>query len=149
MTQDDPKRPRLVPPPHLPDKITVMLILSFLLAILLTGAALGNPVVNAAAAAAAAGPFQRPRAMPWGPTGRLFWRCRSPFLVEVSDDRRRWVPSSACLEGTCCSSLAGGPLCSRDACGLVPQEEGPGRGPGAQVALGATRQRAPRGPVAA
>ncbi|KAG6357794.1 hypothetical protein INS49_013673 [Diaporthe citri] len=58
----------------------------------------------------------------WGPTAVWYWRCSSPFIVETSWDLERWRPSSVCLEGTCCSTLANGPLCSKDACKLVQKE---------------------------
>lgn len=55
----------------------------------------------------------------WGPTSVFYWRCRTPLVVEMSWDLDHWVPSSVCLEGTCCSPLAEGPLCSKEACSLV------------------------------
>lgn len=65
----------------------------------------------------------------WGPTAYLYWRCQSPFLIEFSrDSGQTWKPSSICLEGTCCSKLATGPFCSKEACLLVAQEPGHGVG---------------------
>lgn len=72
----------------------------------------------------------------WGPTAVWYWRCTSPFIVETSWDLERWRPSSVCLEGTCCSILADGPLCSKDACKLVPKEPGKAKGQDPLVATG-------------
>lgn len=90
----------------------LMLILPLLLALLSPGWVLGIPVVADDDGAA------WPNTI-WGPTARIYhWRCRSPKLVEVTEDLMHWSPSSICLEGTCCSPLAAGPLCSKDACRL-------------------------------
>lgn len=114
-------------------KATAMLFLALILGLLFTGA-LGVPLVNEA------GPGE---INIWGPTARFFWRCQSPFLVEVSDDLQTWIPSSICLEGTCCSSLSTGPLCSKAACDLVSKEKGLKKG---QDALGATAGLSPKRP---
>ncbi|ROW07398.1 hypothetical protein VMCG_03815 [Cytospora schulzeri] len=60
----------------------------------------------------------------WGPTAVWYWRCRPPFLIEASDDLETWLPSSVCLDGTCCSMWADGPVCTREACELVGSEPG-------------------------
>lgn len=59
----------------------------------------------------------------WGPTSVFYWRCRTPLVVETSWDLDHWIPSSVCLEGTCCSRFASGPLCSREACTLVGEQD--------------------------
>ncbi|KAG8163030.1 hypothetical protein KVR01_007508 [Diaporthe batatas] len=76
----------------------------------------------------------------WGPTAVWYWRCLSPFIIEASWDLEHWKPSSVCLEGTCCSILADGPLCSKDACRSVSKESGK---PKAQDPLTVTGGRSP------
>lgn len=111
-----------------------MLLFALILAFLSAGV-LGIPVVNE----------ETPKGTTvWGPTAKVFyWRCQPPFLVEVSDNRLNWVPSSICLEGTCCSPQAPGPLCTKEACGMFPKEEGRPEG---QLAMSNTQQRAPKRP---
>jgi hypothetical protein len=59
----------------------------------------------------------------WPPLGGYYYRCKSPNIVEVSEDQEVWVPSSVCMAGTCCSSLASSPRCTKDACELAVQEK--------------------------
>lgn len=80
----------------------------------------------------------------WGPTAVFYWRCQSPYLVESSWDKTNWKPSSICLEGTCCSTLAEGPLCSIENCALVSQEPDKPQGHDPQSA---TQHRSPKRPV--
>lgn len=79
----------------------------------------------------------------WGPTSIFYWRCRSPLVVEMSADLDHWVPSSVCLEGTCCSPLSEDPLCTKEACSLVGQETGRPRGSNPIAAMG---QNVPKRP---
>ncbi|POS74177.1 hypothetical protein DHEL01_v207430 [Diaporthe helianthi] len=76
----------------------------------------------------------------WGPTAVWYWRCLSPFIVEASWDLEHWRPSSVCLDGTCCSILADGPLCTKEVCKLVSKEEGKPEG---QDPLAVTGGRSP------
>lgn len=86
-----------------------MLILTFLLTSLLT--------MVTSTSALKIGSRPKPPAV-WGPTANNYWRCQSPYILEVSSNRRTWFPSSVCIEGTCCSELASGPVCTKEACSL-------------------------------
>lgn len=91
-----------------------MLILTFLLATSLLAIVTGTSALKI-------GSRPSPPSV-WGPTAQFYWRCQPPYILEVSDNRRTWFPSSVCLEGTCCSDLAGGPVCTREACSLGRKE---------------------------
>ncbi|ORY68239.1 uncharacterized protein BCR38DRAFT_471849 [Pseudomassariella vexata] len=63
-----------------------------------------------------------PELAPWGPTAVWYYRCSSSSQVETSWNLKDWRPSAVCRMGTCCSNLAPSPLCTIEACDLVPVE---------------------------
>lgn len=80
----------------------------------------------------------------WGPTSVFFWRCRSPLVVETTWDLDHWIPSSICLEGTCCSRLSEGPLCTKEACVLVGEQSDKPRGQDPVAVTGGNVPKRPR-----